>query len=212
MTWAAATATSRMRRRRHEDSKLFDLAIPAGQSRLCLRLSGCHCHAVDRGYSVAVVFVTVLSVRPIWEPCRVAHVVVQSSGLSVSLAAGSDGCLAPFGLGLDCLWLVLHLLLVAYSFPNEWATLVKPEARVRNSGHSHLRRHGGANAAGTWRRVDGCWVCFPDWPPEPRGALAKARHRLGCMTEGRWPSRQGRQSVMQAYYFLANVPGFAWMG
>ena len=55
-----------------------------------------------------------------------------------------------------------------------------------NSGHSRLWRDGGADAAGTRRRVEEHWVCFPDWLTEP------------FMTEGRWPSRQGCQSVMQA--------------
>ena len=46
----------------------------------------------------------------------------------------------------------------------------------RDAELSGLRRIGGADAAGTRRCVEGHWVCSPDWLPEPRGALAKARH------------------------------------
>ncbi len=40
-----------------------------------------------------------------------------------------------------------------------------------------MRVAGGvADAAGARRGVAERWVCCPDWLPEPRGALAKARH------------------------------------
>jgi hypothetical protein len=52
-------------------------------------------------------------------------------------------------------------------------------------------------AAGRWRGVAERWVGFPDCGAPTQGSTRQGSASMGYHPEGRWPSRQGRQSMAQ---------------